>query len=96
MKEDEGGRWLLQWAGICNIRFFTFVTILKLVIYCTVRSRSQNLNIIHILYIIHSSHIIPTKCIVLNYIKKYHGMSWEGHDVGSTIGDSLLPLSVTV
>jgi hypothetical protein len=31
-----------------------------------------------------------------NYMSKYHRISWEGHDVGSTIGKSLLSLSVTV
>jgi hypothetical protein len=29
-------------------------------------------------------------------VNKCHGISWEGHDVGSAVGDSLLPLSVTV
>jgi len=26
-----------------------------------------------------------------NHMHKYHWISWEGHNVGSTIGDRLLP-----
>jgi hypothetical protein len=29
-------------------------------------------------------------------MNKCHSISWEGHNVGSTVGDSLLPLPVTV
>ena len=39
------------------------------------------MNIIHILCIKHTSG---------NHMHKYHWISWEGHNVGSTIGDSLL------
>jgi hypothetical protein len=31
-----------------------------------------------------------------NYMIKCNRISWEGHDVRGTIGDSFLPLSVTV
>ena len=31
-----------------------------------------------------------------NYMSKCHRISWEWLDVGSTVGDSLLPRSVTV
>lgn len=29
-----------------------------------------------------------------NYMSKCHRISWEGHDVGSTVAESLLPLRV--
>jgi hypothetical protein len=31
-----------------------------------------------------------------NYMSKCHRISWEGHDVGSTVGDSLLALPLTL
>jgi hypothetical protein len=31
-----------------------------------------------------------------NYMNKCHRITGEGHNVGSTVGDSLLPLSVAV
>ena len=44
-----------------------------------------------------NKHVGENKASALtwNYISKCHRISWEGLDVGSTAGDSLLPRYVT-
>ena len=75
MQKFEGKGCLHQRAGEFNIDRV-------LGLYCRVRNRSQNLIIIHILCIKHMSG---------NHMHKCHWITWEGHNVGGTIGDSLLP-----
>jgi hypothetical protein len=62
------------------------------------RNRAQDLNVVYNPFIKHVIHITPNNASALswNYMNKCHRISWEGRDIGSTVGDSLLPLSVTV
>lgn len=57
----------MKWAGECNIESLLGVC-------WSLRNRSQHLNTIHILYIKHIIHAIPTKYNTCAYLEFYEYM----------------------